>query len=82
MAKFTLSAEFTDDQILDFAKANGWKEETEISAEEYTKSLIKKKIVWVVGSVTRDKINKDFQEQKKQALNQLNEELEQAISLQ
>lgn len=66
--KFTATAEFTQEQITDFAKANRWNENHELSASDYAKEVIKQKLVLIVGAPTRDKMKKASQAK-------LNEEL-------
>jgi hypothetical protein len=79
--KFTASAEFTEEQILDFALAKGWGESTDLSATEYVSEIIKNKIIWIVGAPTREKIKQDFETQKKETLTQYEQELNNLIQI-
>lgn len=78
---FTATADFTPEQVADFALAKGWKEDSEISAIDFVTDIIKKQIVHIVGAPTRDKIIKEHQSLQKAALDQYLTELDSAINV-
>jgi hypothetical protein len=78
---FTAKVKFTEEQVIAFATAKGWNEQSNITAQEFVKEVIKFKMIWFVGQPTKEAIKLKHEENKQNELLQYKEELSSKITI-
>jgi len=78
---FTASATFTEEQVIYYAKSIGWDENNDQTAKDFVQEYIKNKLIWIIGQPTKQIIAQKHENNKKNELQEYNNELAQIITV-
>lgn len=78
---FTASATYPKESVIEFATANGYKQNEEKTAEEFTQEFIKDKLVDMLLAPTLDQINNKFDSAKMEKIAETTDEINTLITV-